>query len=185
MTDPDGLERLWTPYRMAYVRTPQRGEQGESGERSDQGDRPADLPECPFCRITRDPATSYDDELVVARGATTYAVLNLYPYNPGHLMVLPYRHVPDLTDLTDEETAELALMTKQAITTIRGVSQPHAFNVGLNLGGVAGGSLSGHLHQHVVPRWSGDANFLTVLAGTKTLPQLLGDTRDLLVEAWA
>ena len=172
MTDPDGLERLWTPYRMSYVR-------GE--EPAPDPDRPA----CPFCRITPDPATSYDDDLVVARGETTYAVLNLYPYNPGHLMVLPYRHLPDLTDLDDAETAELTVMTKQALGAIRRTSQPHAFNVGFNLGGVAGGSLSGHLHQHVVPRWSGDANFMTVLAGTKTLPQLLGETRDLLAAAWA
>jgi len=177
VTDPDGLERLWTPHRMAYVKTPQVGERREE-------DRPDDLPECPFCRITRDPSTSYDDELVVARGETTYVVLNLYPYNPGHLMVLPYRHVPDLTDLTDEETAELALMTKRALAAVRRVAGPHAFNIGLNLGGVAGGSLSGHLHQHVVPRWSGDANFMTVIAGTKTLPQLLGETRDLLADAW-
>lgn len=174
MTDPDGLERLWTPYRMAYIRTPQE----------DTGEDRADRPECPFCRITRDPATSYDDELVVARGRTSYAVLNLYPYNPGHLMVLPYRHVADYTELDDAETAELAELTKQALATIRRVADPHAFNVGLNLGNVAGGSLSGHLHQHVVPRWSGDANFMTVLGGTKTLPQLLGETRDLLVGAW-
>ncbi len=175
--DPDGLERLWTPHRMAYVKTPQN----LNGDRADE---PADLPECPFCRITADPAASYDDELVVVRGVTSYVVLNLYPYNPGHLMVLPYRHVADLTELDDAETAELSQLTKQALTAVRKVAQPHAFNVGINLGGVAGGSLSGHLHQHVVPRWSGDANFMTVVAGTKTLPQLLGDTRDLLAEAW-
>jgi ATP adenylyltransferase len=174
MTDPDGLERLWTPYRMAYVRGEENGDQPDS-----------DPPECPFCRITPDPAGSRDDDLVVARGATSYAVLNLYPYNPGHLMVLPYRHVADYTDLDDAETAELAAMTKQALVTIRRVSQPHAFNIGLNLGGVAGGSLAGHLHQHIVPRWSGDANFMTVVGGTKTLPQLLGETRDLLAAAWS
>ncbi|QYJ05233.1 HIT domain-containing protein [Nocardioides panacisoli] len=171
MTDPDGLERLWTPYRMSYIR-------GE--ETSDD----PDLPACPFCRITSDPATSRDDALVVARGRTTYAVLNLYPYNPGHLMVLPYRHVPDLTDLDEQESDELTAMTKQALRAVRSVAQPHAFNVGLNLGGPAGGSLAAHLHQHVVPRWSGDANFLTVIGDTKVLPQLLGDTRDLLADAW-
>jgi ATP adenylyltransferase len=111
-------------------------------------------------------------------------VLNLHPYNPGHLMVLPYRHVADLDALTDEESAELMAMTQQAIRTIRAVSAPQAFNVGLNLGGVAGGSLADHLHQHVVPRWRGDANFITVTGETKVLPQLLRDTRDLLAEAW-
>jgi ATP adenylyltransferase len=173
VSDPDGLERLWQPHRMAYVTTA-----------SDEPAPDPDLPSCPFCRITIDPETSHDDELVVVRGETAYTVLNLYPYNPGHLMVLPYRHVADYTDLDDAETAEVALLTKQALATVRRVSQPHAFNIGLNLGGAAGGSLSGHLHQHVVPRWSGDANFMLVLAGTKMLPQLLGDTRDLLAEAW-
>jgi ATP adenylyltransferase len=173
-TGPDGLERLWTPHRMAYVR-------------GDADDEPAEVdarPACPFCRITRDPATSTDDDLVVVRGETAYVVLNLYPYNPGHLMVLPYRHVADYLELDDAETAEVTALTKAALRTIRKVSQPHAFNVGLNLGGAAGGSLSGHLHQHVVPRWSGDANFMTVIGGTKTLPQLLEQTRDLLAGAW-
>lgn len=174
MNAPDGLERLWTPHRMAYVRT--------AGE--DEPTHAVERPACPFCRIVADPAASTDDELVVVRGEHAYVVLNLYPYNPGHLMVLPYRHVPDLLDLDDAETDEITALTKSALRTIRSVSQPHAFNVGLNLGGAAGGSLSGHLHQHVVPRWSGDANFMTVIGGTKTLPQLLGDTRDLLASAW-
>jgi len=173
VTDPDGLERLWMPHRMAYVRGA-----------ADDGVTAPDLPECPFCRITPDPETSHDDELVVIRRETAYVVLNLYPYNPGHLMVLPYRHLADYTDLDDVETAEIAHLTKEALTTIRRVSQPHAFNIGLNLGPASGGSLSGHLHQHVVPRWTGDANYLTVLAGTKMLPQLLDDTRALLAEAW-
>lgn len=174
MIDPDGLERLWTPHRMAYV----------SNATDEAAESDPDLPACPFCRITPDPATSRDDEMVVARGVTSYAVLNKFPYNPGHLMVLPYRHVADYTDLDDDETAEIALLTKQALATIRRVSQPHAFNVGLNLGGAAGGSLSGHFHQHVVPRWTGDAGFITVISGTKSIPQLLEDTRRLLVEAW-
>lgn len=165
--DPDGLERLYTPHRLAYVKA----------------ESPEAEPGCPFCRIGA-AAPGGEDDLVVARGESVYAVLNLYPYNPGHLMVLPYRHVADYADLDDAETAELAAFTKSALRTIRAISRPHAFNVGLNLGGPAGGSLSEHLHQHVVPRWSGDANFMTVVAGTKTLPQLLGDTRDLLAAAW-
>ncbi|GAA4124754.1 HIT domain-containing protein [Nocardioides fonticola] len=167
MSDPDGLERLWTPHRLAYVKS----------------EAPEPEPGCPFCRIgAAEPGG--DDDLVVARGESVYVVLNLYPYNPGHLMVLPYRHVADYADLDDAETAELAAFTKAALRTIRAISRPHAFNVGLNLGGAAGGSLADHLHQHVVPRWSGDANFMTVVAGTKTLPQLLGDTRDLLAAHW-
>lgn len=175
MSAPNRLDQLWTPHRMAYVR-------GEATEEQPAHAEPRPL--CPFCRITDDPATSTDDDLVVVRGETAYAVLNLYPYNPGHVMVLPYRHVADYVDLTDAETAEVAALTKAALRAIRSVSQPHAFNVGLNLGEAAGGSLSGHLHQHVVPRWNGDSNFMTVVGGTKTLPQLLEQTRDLLADAW-
>lgn len=172
---PDGLERLWTPHRMAYVRGEETDALGPDGKPK---------PACPFCRITRDPAGSTDDGLVVVRGERAYVVLNLYPYNPGHLMVLPYRHVAEYTDLDEEETMEVARLTQAALRTIRSVSQPHAFNVGINLGGAAGGSISAHLHQHVVPRWSGDANFITVVGRTKMLPQLLEQTRDLLADAW-
>ncbi|WP_425545782.1 HIT family protein [Aeromicrobium alkaliterrae] len=175
---PDRLQRLWTPYRMSYVRgeesEPQVGDELPLAEGAD--------PACPFCRIAAGGAQS---ELVVHRGETCFVVLNLYPYNPGHLMVVPHRHVADYTELTEPETSEVAALTQQALRAIRQVSQPHGFNVGLNLGGVAGGSLSQHLHQHVVPRWSGDANFMTVLGQTKTLPQLLEDTRDLLAAAWS
>lgn len=159
----DSFERLWTPHRMAYIKPDQPVDEG-----------------CPFCVIP----TREGETLVVARGEATYAVLNLHPYNPGHLMVLPYRHVADLENLTPEESGELMAMTQAAIRSIRSVANPEAFNVGLNLGRVAGGSLADHLHQHVVPRWGGDANFITVVGGTKTLPQLLQDTADLLRENW-
>jgi ATP adenylyltransferase len=164
----DRLQRLWTPHRMAYIKT-----EAEAGER--HGD------ECPFCRI---PTLDDRDGLILARGPTAYAVLNLHPYNPGHLMVVPYRHVATLDDLTDDELLELTATTRDAVAAIRSVSQPHGFNIGLNLGGVAGGSLSEHLHQHVVPRWSGDANFIAIVAQTKVIPQLLSETRDLVSAAW-
>jgi ATP adenylyltransferase len=162
----DRLERLWAPHRMAYV----TGEvaQSEPGV-------------CPFCRI---PRLDDKDGLVVARDDEVYAVLNNHPYNPGHLMVVPYRHVAELEDLTDAEMRGLAELTKQAVVALKKASSPHGFNVGLNLGGVAGGSLADHLHQHVVPRWGGDANFMTVVGDTKVIPQLLGDTRELLADAW-
>ena len=162
----EGFDRLWTPHRMAYV--------APSVPPADNG--------CPFCAMEHLPA---EESLVVHRGPTCFTVLNLHPYNPGHLMVLPHRHVADVEDLTEDEAAELMTTTQQAVRVLRRVSGPHAFNVGLNLGGVAGGSLSQHLHQHVVPQWSGDANFITVLGGTKTLPQLLSETRRLLAEAWS
>jgi ATP adenylyltransferase len=162
----DRLELLWAPHRMAYVT-------GEGAAPEPDG--------CPFCRI---PGLDAGAGLVVARGDVGYAVLNKHPYNPGHLMVVPYRHVAELEDLTDAEMHGVTEMTRQAVVAIKKVSSPHGFNVGLNLGGVAGGSLADHLHQHVVPRWGGDANFMTVVGNTKVIPQLLGDTRDLLAEVW-
>ena len=113
-----------------------------------------------------------------------YAVLNLYPYNPGHLMVVPYRRVAELEDLTDAETAELMAFVQKAIRVMKAISRPDGFNVGLNLGKSAGGSLAEHLHMHVVPRWSGDANFITIVGETKVVPQLLRDTRALLADEW-
>ncbi|GAA2225471.1 hypothetical protein GCM10010413_20180 [Promicromonospora sukumoe] len=111
-------------------------------------------------------------------------VLNLYPYNSGHMMVLPYRHVSDYTDLTDAETVELAQMTQQAMRVSRAVHSPAGFNLGINQGEVAGAGIAAHLHQHVVPRWLGDANFLPVVGQTKALPELLADTRRRLADAW-
>jgi ATP adenylyltransferase len=164
----DDLERLWTPHRMAYI----RGENKPTDETSG---------ECPFCRV---PGLSDEEGLVVRRGDLAYAVLNLYPYSPGHLMICPFRHVADYTETTVEEAAEIALLTKEAMTTIRSVSGAHGFNLGMNQGAVAGAGISAHLHQHVVPRWSGDQNFMPIIGRTKTLPEVLTDTRDLLAKAW-
>jgi len=151
---PDGLQRLWMPHRLAYIK-------GEG--------KPADgsAVECPFCEI---PKLSDADGLIVARGTEVYAVLNLYPYNSGHL--------------TEPETAELADFTKRAMTALRDASQAQGFNIGMNMGGVAGAGIAAHLHQHVVPRWGGDANFMPVVGRTKVLPQLLADTRVVLADAW-
>jgi ATP adenylyltransferase len=162
---PDGLMRLWMPHRLAYIK----------GE-----DKPADTT-CVFCEI---PKLSDEDGLIVRRGEQVYAVLNLYPYNSGHLMVVPYRHVADYTDLDLAETAELAEFTKHAMTALRHASQAQGFNIGMNMGSVAGAGIAGHLHEHVVPRWGGDANFMPIVGHTKVLPQLLADTRKLLASAW-
>lgn len=165
----DGLQLLWAPYRMSYIaETRSEPAEGMTGE--------------PFLDI---PMMSDEDGLVVARGDHVYVVLNLYPYNPGHSMVVPYRKVADLEDLDDDESREFMAYTQHLIRVVKAVSNPDSFNVGLNLGGAAGGSLSEHLHQHVVPRWIGDANFITVTAGTKVLPQLLRQTRQLLADAWS
>jgi len=167
--EPDAFERLWTPHRMAYI----KGEGKPAGSGSDE--------DCPFCRA---PKLSDEDGLIVARGTLVYAVLNLYPYNSGHLLVCPYRHVPDYTDLTVTETAEFGDFTKRCMTTVRAASGAHGFNIGMNQGSVAGAGIAAHLHQHVVPRWGGDTNFMPVVARTKVLPQLLTDTRKLLADAW-
>jgi ATP adenylyltransferase len=170
--EPDGLERLWTPHRMAYI----------SGAVLPTAAELATEKGCPFCRAKRGPD---EDGLVVARGAAVFAVLNLYPYNPGHLMVLPYRHVADYPDLDPAETIEFAQFSQMAMRVIRSVSAPHGFNLGMNQGAVAGAGIAAHLHQHVVPRWGGDTNFMPVIGRTKTVPQLLGETRTLLAEAWS
>lgn len=166
---PDAFQRLWTPHRMAYI----QGQGKPSGPGAGDG--------CPFCAI---PGKSDEDGLIVARGDEVYAVLNLYPYAPGHLMVVPYRHVADYTELTDAESAELAALTKQAMVALRAAAGAHGFNIGMNQGQVAGAGIAAHLHQHVVPRWGGDANFMPVVGHTKVLPQLLGDTRRMLATAW-
>ncbi len=121
---------------------------------------------------------------MVARGELVYTILNLYPYNPGHLLICPYRHVPDYCDLTEEETAEFGAFTKKAMRAVRGVSGAHGFNIGMNQGAVSGAGVAAHLHQHVVPRWGGDTNFMPVVGHTKVLPQLLAETRNLLAAAW-
>ncbi|GAU66110.1 putative hydrolase [Streptomyces sp. NBRC 110611] len=164
----DAFQRLWTPHRMAYI----QGENKPTGPGADG---------CPFCVIQ---AKSDEDGLIIARGEKVYAVLNLYPYNGGHLMVVPYRHIADYTELDPGETSELAEFTKQAMTALRSASGAHGFNIGLNQGSVAGAGIAAHLHQHIVPRWGGDTNFLPVIGHTKVLPQLLADTRAMLAEAW-
>jgi ATP adenylyltransferase len=166
--EPDGLQRLWMPHRMAYIK----------GENRADTDSPE---ECPFCRA---PKLSDTDGLIVARGAAVFTVLNLYPYNSGHLMVCPYRHVADYTELDGPETAELAEHTKLAMTALRAASGAQGFNIGMNMGGVAGAGIAAHLHQHVVPRWGGDTNFMPVVGHTKVLPQLLSDTREMIAAAW-
>lgn len=158
--EPDRLERLWAPYRMAYI-----------AKRSKD----------PFVEA---PQGSDEDGLIIARGKSVYALLNLFPYNAGHLMVVPYRKESQLENLTQEESQELMAFAQKAVRVLKRVSHPEAINVGLNLGRASGGSVGDHLHLHVVPRWPGDSNFMTVLDGTKVLPQLLQDTRRVLAEGW-
>jgi ATP adenylyltransferase len=167
--EPDAFQRLWTPHRMAYI----KGEGKPTGPAADDG--------CPFCEI---PKTDDEAGLIVRRGDSVYAVLNLYPYNGGHLMVVPYRHVADYTDLDAAETTELGEFTKRAMTALRKASGAQGFNIGMNQGHVAGAGIAAHLHQHLVPRWGGDTNFMPVIAHTRVLPQLLAETRSMIADAW-
>jgi ATP adenylyltransferase len=165
---PDCFERLWTPYRMAYI-------QGESHPTDDSAGQ------CPFCRA---PGRTDEDGLVVRRGDTCFVVMNLYPYSPGHVLVCPYRHVASYLELTDGELAEFTALTRAAIRTLSRVSHPEGFNVGMNQGAVAGAGIAAHLHQHIVPRWGGDTHFLPIVARTRAIPQLLGDAREMLAKGW-
>ncbi|HEX7405941.1 MAG TPA: HIT domain-containing protein [Candidatus Nanopelagicaceae bacterium] len=165
---PDAWQRLWAPHRLEYLR-------GENRPLVDN-----DIA-CPFCRIQ---SLTDEEGLIVARGDTAYVIMNLYPYNAGHLLVCAYRHVGDLTDLTTPERNEIAELTSHAMVTLRKVAQPGGFNLGMNQGAVSGAGIADHIHQHVVPRWAGDANFMPIIGHTKVLPELLSRTRRDLAAAW-
>jgi ATP adenylyltransferase len=158
------MEHLWAPWRLAYVQ--------EAGAADG----------CVFC-LESDGALG-DASLVVHRGARALVLLNKFPYASGHLMVAPLRHTASLGDLTADESAEVHALTVKAIEALTAVYAPEGFNVGWNLGTVAGGSIAGHLHEHVVPRWGGDTNFMPVLADVKVLPEHLEATRAHLIDAW-
>ena len=162
---PDAFQRLWTPHRMVYIE-------------KNQG--PGDALD-PFCVA---PTLTDEKALIVARGTTAYVLLNLYPYNSGHLLVCPYRHVAMYDDATAEEITEIGTLTQTAMRVLSQVAHCEGFNIGMNQGRIAGAGIADHLHQHIVPRWSTDANFFPIIANTKALPQLLGEMREQLSQAW-
>lgn len=162
---PDAFQRLWTPHRIAYI-------QGETAPKDGR---------CVFCVA---PEMSDEDSLVVARGESVFAVLNLFPYNAGHLLVCPYRHVANYDELSEAETREMSHFVQVAMRVLRATSRAHGFNIGINQGSVAGAGIEEHLHQHLVPRWGQDSNFFPIIAQTRAMPQLLGQTRDILREGW-
>ena len=156
MQSGGGLERLWTPWRSEYVTS--------AGE----GDG------CIFC----DHLEQKDDRAarILHRGTRSFVILNAFPYNTGHLMVAPFRHVGDICELTDEERDEMMSLTSESIGIVRGALKAHGFNVGMNLGTVAGAGIPGHIHMHVVPRWGGDTNFMPIVGRTKVLPEMIEQT---------
>ena len=161
------MECLHAPWRIEYILAPKPVADGESL----------------FTRI----AQSSDDEasLVVARDRTCFAVLNTYPYNGGHLLVVPYKQTPDFLGLTDGELGDLMKLVRRCQAALTQVMQPDGFNIGINLGKVAGAGIAEHLHIHIVPRWNGDTNFMPVLAGTNVLPEALRDLASKLRDAFA
>ena len=154
------MERLWSPWRLPYV----------TGKK-DEG--------CVFCLSgdrSPDPGGVEQRSLLLFEGVTCFVILNLYPYNNGHLMVVPYRHTPALAQLTPEELQEIAILTQRAETALHEAYEPHGINVGINLGKPAGAGVLDHLHVHLVPRWSGDTNFMTVVGNMRVLPEDLGSS---------
>ena len=163
------LERIWNGWRATYV--------GSAGESSASGEGSV------FTQLLN---SGLDDEQtnIVHRGPSCFVVLNAFPYGTGHLLVLPYREVADLEDLEPAETAELWATVTDGVRAIKTAYEPEGINVGINLGRPAGGSVSQHLHVHVVPRWTGDANFMTAVANTRTLPEALDATAARIRAAW-
>ncbi len=152
---------LWAPWRVEYI----RGEQEEG---------------CFLCRMF---AENEDRKnLILFRGTTCAVLMNRFPYNSGHLMVAPFRHIAELEDFTPDELIEMEKLTARAIAVLREVMDPQGFNIGINLGLAAGAGLEDHLHQHIVPRWVGDTNFMPVMSDTRVVPEALLGTYDLLVE---
>jgi ATP adenylyltransferase len=149
------MNQLWTPWRMAYIRREKR-------------------PGCIFCEMLD--AEDDREMLILRRGEHAFLVLNKYPYNNGHLMAVPYRHVDTLEALSAEEMADMMALASLGVRALRASANPHGFNVGINIGKVAGAGVLDHVHTHVVPRWEGDANFMPVLADVRLIPQALGET---------
>jgi ATP adenylyltransferase len=162
---PDNYQRLWTPHRLVYI---QNGQQPKKDE-------------CPFCLA---PQGSDEDGLIVFRGNTCFVLMNLFPYNSGHMLVCTYRHVASYEDTTLEEVAEMAALSKRGMQVLRKVSRAQGFNLGMNQGELAGAGIAEHLHQHIVPRWSNDSNFFPIIAQTKAIPRLLGEVRAEIQKAW-
>jgi len=165
----DDWERIYTPHRMVYLRGGKKPRTTEAGA------------DCPFCIA---PDLPEDEGLVCARGEKVYGVLDLYPYNSGHVMICPYRHIAEYPEIDHDEMIELGEFTQRTMRILREVATAQGFNVGMNQGSLSGAGIAGHLHQHIVPRWGGDTNFMPIIGQTKVIPQVLEDTRRLLEQAW-
>jgi diadenosine tetraphosphate (Ap4A) HIT family hydrolase len=169
------IQHLWAGWRRDYI--------VEATARERAGGIASDESSCVFCRIATSGPPS-EDNLVVWRGALTFVVMNAYPYASGHVLVLPLRHVEPLTELTDAESAELWWATQRAVSAIESAYEPDGLNMGANLGRAAGAGIPSHVHLHVLPRWSGDTNFMTSVAETRVMPETLQLSWKRLTDAW-
>lgn len=160
------MERLYTPWRMSYVTSNQAKTDG-----------------CVFCAKLEDDIERDHENYVVYRGKTTFVVMNIYPYNTGHLMILPHQHVSTLTEVSREAQIEMITFTAYFTELLSQLLKPDGFNVGINLGKAAGAGLGSHLHTHIVPRWTGDSSFMAVVGNTRVLPELLDDTYNRILAA--
>ncbi len=149
------MKNIWAPWRMEYILGPKEKE-------------------CIFCVKPRE--DDYKKNLIVCRGKHNYVMLNLYPYNNGHLMVVPYRHTGDVLGLASDEAEDMMNMVKKCVLALRGAFKPQGFNIGMNLEAASGAGIEEHIHMHVVPRWNGDTNFMSVVADTRVIPQHLQST---------
>jgi ATP adenylyltransferase len=153
------MERLYTPWRMEYIKRAGRDDE-----------------ECIFCTLPAEGPEKDEENLILARGDLAFVIVNKFPYNVGHLIVAPYRHTSDYATVTDAEHAEIGMWEARCMSALEELYQPHGYNLGTNLGRAGGAGIEQHLHKHIVPRWTGDANFMTIVGDTKVLPESLEQT---------
>lgn len=163
------MNKMWSPWRSAYI---------ESFKSKSEEEK------CIFCAAENQNIED-DDSLIVFKGKSVFVVLNLYPYNNGHLMVVPYRHICTINDLTNEENAEIMKMIRISSQALTNIMSPHGFNIGANIGKAAGAGIDSHIHFHIVPRWNGDTNFMPTLGDVKVISQDLFRTKKDLLEAFS
>lgn len=166
------METLYSPWRTEFMTSHEQSTKPDDGSEE----------HCIFCRFPKE--NEDEKRYILEHGKYSYVIMNLYPYNPGHLLVIPYRHNHDYNTMTPEEFAEVMRFTQKGTAVLTELMHPHGFNIGMNVGKTAGAGIDSHLHMHVVPRWEGDTNFMPVFGGARVLSQSLPDTYKMIKKAW-